>query len=538
MPIYTLADQNAAQPISRMMSLPELLSAVVHHALDVYPPELVRKRKGAPESSLERVRRLGAAVIISHVCSAWRTRCIATPTVWARQIGLVPPATEEFLARSGEALVDIYWRSSTNPGEWPAGAVIAPMRLRHLFWECLMTTMGPSNQDILFLQRAFSGRLSNLVTLGLCRVDLDAIGSAFDGANPINLPHLVHLSLTDLFATARAVFNAPQLHTFAITLSKVTLTSIFVTLRSTALLERLTVNRCTVISGDEEEYLGNDGVELRHLRNMTVVFGYDDGLGENTLYIMLASIQATPQVYRVALDGVWTNRLLSVCLRATFEHDAPAILTIEERILFYSRVGDERTHLPPELDEEGIRASLAYPSLPWFARTLPALGMRAFLSNITVLAMMTICAAYLYHDTEHLRSVMSALPNVETYWVLNSSFGQHRDNDYDDQDAFSFFIGGLAFGLAANEDEHTPFPRLRTVGVCAVSGGDDSWLFKTLSQVLASRDAAGVPHLEGLSFPFMSRPPDDVEDQSVTHLTSLVQVYWSDSRDDVSAVVP
>ena len=87
---------NAALPIARVISVPDLFTEIVHSALDVYPPS---------------PRRLGAAVAVSHVSFSCRAVCLGTPTLWARQIGLLPLAIAEFLARSGPALLDIKWTS-------------------------------------------------------------------------------------------------------------------------------------------------------------------------------------------------------------------------------------------------------------------------------------------------------------------------------------------------------------------------------------------------------------------------------------------
>ncbi|KZV75614.1 hypothetical protein PENSPDRAFT_52436 [Peniophora sp. CONT] len=122
--IEYLVAYNATLPISQIL-VPELFSEIIHLALKEDSLRRLSDSSRTPsplcfwESAstmsnalvdLRQPRKrwhLGAAVTASHVCFAWRTLCIGTPTLWARQIAMIPQAIPVFLDRSGRALLAI-----------------------------------------------------------------------------------------------------------------------------------------------------------------------------------------------------------------------------------------------------------------------------------------------------------------------------------------------------------------------------------------------------------------------------------------------
>ncbi|KZV75632.1 hypothetical protein PENSPDRAFT_748292 [Peniophora sp. CONT] len=493
MPIELLAAANAAQPVSRLMSISELFSAVVHFALDV----------DSPSTSPTGVCTLGAAVVVSHTCTTWRALAIDTPTLWARQIGMLPYAVAEFLARSNDCLVDVHW-VAIRYFSWPADTHIDSTRLSTLFWKEDMDTVTNAGE---WIRITLSGNLSNLVTLELWHVKWHEI----QGANMVDLPRLVQLSLYQVKSAILSVFNIPRLKKLEIRNMVFALSNFLGTLRLTPLLEDLIIFGCLSVApatGQQSSTTTSQLVELPRLRHLDITCGFIWAPAvSNALYELLDPLHMSPDIYRVLLEGGWTESLLSLCLHHVLTRNAPTCLLLEESIQFYSHLDANPAVLPPKIDKRNPRANLAYPEMSMLAATLSLFGMRADLLNLTSLVMFA-CTA-------------------ETYWVLNSALTGGWDED---DDGYECLIRALAPG-ATSKDDHSqlPFPRLRNLGL-GVSSDDTAQLLDIIHQVLTHRADDQAPTPDILSLPLIARPPDDAV--AANHLHALASVvHWKDSSE-------
>ncbi|VDB96638.1 unnamed protein product [Peniophora sp. CBMAI 1063] len=515
MPLESRAILNATRPVARVMSIPELFAVIMHFALDVYMPSILPhilcKRFDKPEPVVG-TRRLGAAVVVSHVCSAWRAICIGTPTLWARLIGQVPSAINEFVARSGQSQVDIH--SATVPS-------IHSGRIRSLIWST-DTEAFRDDESKGFMQSILRKPLHNLVSL-----DLDMVwwcrSPTFDDVDVLDVPQLTRLKLwhtrTLLLHT---LFRAPRLKELSILDVVLSITWILNLLDISRLLDTLMVMNCGYVAQELDDSPRTQKLELPNLQTLGL-FDDNDISAARVFCQLLILLCHRPTIFQAFLEIGWTESLLLVCLRHLLIRDAPNCLYVEDGMEIHA---DMDVSTPRGLGNLGHSESYnrsyvtCYDRI-WFLEAIPSLGIKQELSNITALVIHTDGVDLFNKDEATLRLMMHALPHVETYWFVGPTPTPNRTRD--SSRVYTCMWRSLYPAEGADDEDQLPLPRLRVLGV-NFPMDDSEQLLDDIVDILAIREGAGSEVLELLSLPWIPRPSEDVVDEVSSFAK---QIHWA-----------
>lgn len=456
-------------------------------------------------------QRLGAAVVASHVCAAWRIACLGTPTLWARQIGPIRSAATVFLARSRYALLDVHWPKK-------CGGSIHPLRIRTL-----------NGRDASCLPTLLSGTLSNLVSLDLSLHDLRPPeldrSAGLEYLGTIDAPRLAYLRITT--ACLKRPFlrlDARALRSLCLSDFECSLSCLLSMLQATPLLEKLEIAYMTAVADLEQDTSRMQLVELPHLK--TLQLDNDDGHYVVSAFSeLLSRMRTTPEIFEVTVseNHHWTEHLLHNCLRtAVTPNSSYCLVLVDENIQLYrdTRLNDVSPSYPTP-NPEDRRAFIRHLWYMEMFQRLWQLAMPAELSHITTL-LLHIGGDDCVYPYDEIRCLMYALPNVEVYWVVNFRF---LPCFYDEAEDYDDCVRALAPGPSTLNDgnhHHVPFPRLRTLGL-GVDADEPARLLDMLYEVLTARADAGMPAPAVLSLPLMPQQ-DDIA--AARLLTLVPNVQW------------
>ncbi|VDB96637.1 unnamed protein product [Peniophora sp. CBMAI 1063] len=504
------------------MSIPELFSIIMHFALDVYPPndrrftmaQLMRWRRNSHSATEDEAaseasviaERLGATVVASHVCAAWRIACLTTPTLWARQVGMIPPAANVFLARSKSALLDVY-RTANAVG------IIRLSQIRTL------------KGSVSCLPTLLSGCFTNLVSLSIQHIDSRA-RERLNDIGTIDAPRLVHMEFDNVCLDRPFVLlNAPTLKSLSLEDCDVDPGYLLSILRTTPMLETLSI-REGVVRGEPEQVgaVPSQIMELPRLKTISI----DDETGDSTgrLTQILDHILVEPETFDASVNGSWTEPMFSSCLRAALTRGTTYLLIVaNERMQFYHHSHANDVPLScPWLNPYDTCAAIdcltwtIIPHLCQYPRT------PAELSQIPTL-LLHVGNDWTERDDTTVRSLMQNFSNVETCWLGNDELIWNQGTYPLDVTGYDGYVYALAPGRIESDSAdtyHLPFPRLRVLGI-GVDEEEPTRLLDIIIGVLTARADKGMPALEVLSLPLM--PPQD--SAAVAQLLSLVpKIQW------------
>ncbi|VDB85155.1 unnamed protein product [Peniophora sp. CBMAI 1063] len=475
MPVEALAVANANLPIARLISIPELFAFIVHCALDVYPP-LVQQR-------------LGAAVVVSHVSYACRLLCLSTPTLWARQIGKLPTATREFLARSSKAELDIHWASwnpslaSLGPSSIPS---IQPSCVRSLRWGGSSGEPPETHGNAAILHGILSGALPNLRSL-----DFYGIYWRRDFApRQLDILDVPQLALLRLYSVSLGQtllrFNAPALKSLSIRQTPLSLSSVVNILQLAPLLETLDLDLGVIEIDIGRHQISPLTITLPHLHDVYIYTAPRFKAAELCEQLLNMLVMQTRSL-KIQTETQWTDSLLTIGLRHALARGIPACLYIKPPLQFYALEDDIPFEKAPDFDCQDVLASLSSKSqqtiehLHWVWSALPrvATPTDGAFSYIVTLVLHT-CYAAAVSDVD-TRSLFCALPQIETFWVIdqNVRMGYRRESTL----VYDCFIDALMPGSTTSALEQTPFTRLRYLGL-GLSTNEPAQLLTSIHRVL------------------------------------------------------
>ncbi|VDB85166.1 unnamed protein product [Peniophora sp. CBMAI 1063] len=511
---------NATLPISRLL-IPELFSEIIHYALAAVPPQkryqaydLEKRGSWSYTDPSFPILRLGAAVVASHVCHAWRVLSLGTPSFWAPYIGFIPFAGSEFLARSGQTPVDIYHDEGVDEDCWAKKAVVNTSRIRSIYVRNLSTN------GISLLERTLCGRLASLEKLAL-EVDHKTSESQLRRLpETLVAPKLGSLRLDQIF-----------LYPVCRNLNSLSMSSI--TAPMEALLEILRTNSrlssLDLLSVDLTEI--NDTRRAEHrikLPRLQRFHFYDHDGTESTNRIashLLLNLEMSPKQFALSILE-WSDELLQECLDIIYREHQPSLLWVDDDDFdFFTLPPSHPSEIPPKLDfgsgRIGILTGLSEALGP--ASTSLQDKNVGHITTIAIRQVDIAGTAEYYPFEEELRGLWCAFPEVETYWIKGLPSG----GEYD------VFLDALKPGRLYHSDEdQTPFPRLQTLGIQSKFSDPDPDLLAHIHEIIMARMEAGMPALKVVSLPNTPRPP--LDDAAALRLCSSVEdmVYWKETFEE------
>ncbi|KZV75647.1 hypothetical protein PENSPDRAFT_748305 [Peniophora sp. CONT] len=519
MPIDILVAANATLPVSRLM-LPELFSEIIHFALNSDPPRIMS----------DYMRHLGIAVKASHVCYTWRMLSIGTSSLWARHVGSLPNATAIFLTRSGRALLSIDYEYWSHTASWPSIPIIDSSRLYSLRWR----VMEDPDDSAPALRELLSGELYNLDSLYVQATYLYRDGQ--DTFHTLKAPRLTYLHLGRMFIP----FTAPQLRRMELHGVDLSLDKLLALLRTTVFLEFLEINGCDLIPDSEEEddpealdARCGEPIKLCHLLNIHLDDDYPRGW-----YILLSHLRVDLKELVVFAGERFDPSLLAVCLCLTSRMCPPLHVQLESYWNSWCELQPCLPYLPPKRTtlpnmSLGYIEDTLYATDPWIrARDLQLHGLR----HITVLEL-TLYAGWSM-DEDEVRAMLCAMPNVSTYWIVDSQTmgGEVEDSSVACTSLVRALVPARTWVDGLTRPEHSqdplPCPHLRILGIDVSDPRRKELGLDETCHALADRLMGGLPILDTLSFTKITRPL--FEDTRALQLASLAQnVYWEDSVGDL-----
>ncbi|VDB85156.1 unnamed protein product [Peniophora sp. CBMAI 1063] len=439
---------NAAQPVTRVMSIPELFSTIAHFALDIYMPlEPDRTRSNIGPG----VYTLGAAVAISHVCATWES-------------------IQRALSGDLRNLIELH--------------------LENVFWGSLEAVHPPHEAYALELPQVVDLRLYNVSSSLLVAIKAPRLEDLY-------IAHMT-VSIASIYEILR---HSPLLETVSLDDCE------YVTLDVGALDQPGASLGSDVGALDQPGASLGSPFELPELRLLDLFDSQFRDTAPRCFEQILEMLSSDPIDLAVSLQVGWTEKLVSLCLHHTHRHLVPNILFIAEDLQFYRLpVVPPSPFSPDMVDTKAGHAILAYPDLDWIFAELPRLDLHEQLSNITFLETNTCVVDYGGDVRSSLRTLMCALRNVETYWV-NNYLRSPSDSDWHDDSRLNSCdcLWKCLIPATSGNDKRLPLPRLHNLGL-RVTARISTDPLEEVCEVLKIRGEHGLSKLESLSFPFIPYP--------------------------------
>lgn len=525
---------NAASTISRVMSIPELFTEIIHMALDSSPPGIHSyHNKGTSVASFRNIinyeltfrfhaeyyEKLGSAVVASHVCTAWRRICLDTPTLWARQVGQLPAATAIILSRAREANLDLTWTSRSDlPDDWKT---MERSRIRGIdFTMSVKARLRQRRAGVSWLETFLEGPSPSLVRLklgGRFQVGKDVRTYSLDA------PALEFIDLYDsAFPGSFTSFSAPSLRALQLTGSYCCLEDIITVLHSAPQLASVNITHCRLTwSGaalSTNRALGPFALKC-------IAFNHNNDNGGKRLIAFFSQCTAITKRVVILRDTALPKPLLSRCLEMVLvPGTCICVLTVDETLELYRSARYDHASSGSLLQFEELSARFQTVHCSTLLHT--SIQRLAGLSHITTLVLHTANAHTTPPTETDIRSLMCALPCVETYWVIDSGFkAPHYSVDL----AYDLFVNALGPGTLKSgraNRSHTPFPRLCVLGV-GVNVDDHTSLLNLIYHILRKRASDDMLTQGVLSLPLVPREAGTIG----TRLLNLVhEVLWADDQ--------
>lgn len=453
----------------------------------------------------------------SHVCTAWRTLCITTPTLWARQVGRLSAAAEEFLIRSANAPIDITWATEREvPATWYS---IQRPRIRAIDWSTERCGKRSSirSKSSSFLRGLISSLLPNLRSLILCFpnkvMDLDFA---------LDAPRLRHLQLRSMEWNRAFAVNSMELRSLDIRGCRLTINSLIRLLRNTPRLGMMEVSFSKLtLTGSELQMQQAAPVKLSHLKS--IAFHCNQDRSGKILGILFGALDVRPELVAASVIGRMPHNLALPLLQSVLE-DPKGINTCclgdsKSLKLYASNYMSSRNLLL--CNPKDVRASLQDVT----ARILRPLRRLTQLSCITIFVIHLGHALPVGPTDVTLRDIMCLLESVEIYGVDSRERFPH-DGHREDYLRYEGFISALSPGPLALEARRTrkPFPRLTLIHLRI--NPEDSRLINLVYHVLGRRDDAMMRTRGVLCLPLLSRQVST----TALQLQYLVhEVRWADN---------
>ncbi|VDC07163.1 unnamed protein product [Peniophora sp. CBMAI 1063] len=386
-------------------------------------------------------------IVLSHVSSAWRSLCLASPTLWSKNVGLLPKAVATFLARSGEDVpLDICVR---RPRDDATGIhvihscifdVVPDLRIQTIDCDSCM------GRDVQKISDAICAR--HLPMLKKLKLEF---ASTMDFSLPGPLPMLNAPSLDKLVMSGvNLPFTAPNLTSISLGfMDRIDGFSGVELLHILASCPRLRSAEFLDLRLNDPDRIASTSLQatLPHLENLTLSI-----LNPGEVYVNLLEHMILPPA---VILGLWPQEpqtdedaaLLACVMRLIWRHTPCPALELDgstSSLYFYSDING--------YDDGEPQAFIVRCGFPNFLpRLIPNLQLQTYLESVTLLY---VSASVRTLDRAPYRRMYELLPNVTHLRVIAG----YRDARTEDNAPTS-----LVLHVLWNQRGPIPLPRLKEV---------------------------------------------------------------------------